>query len=463
MNTNIQITVNGDKIVVNKGAVLSDILKSRGYRFAMPCGGRGICRKCKVSADGKEVLACKYIVTQPVDIVLPEFSDGKYEELIEKAEGVCRISTDIGTTTVETAVTDSEGKMLARVRFANPQSVYGADVVNRIEYCSENGAKALQKILVDEIKSRLKNLLGKSAKVERMDFAGNTVMTHLLMGKDCSSMGQYPYTPLFLDSQTTSAKELGFEFDCEAHTLPCISAFVGGDTVAGLLTLPEPSRGRYSLYMDLGTNAEIVLLGNKSYTATSAPAGPCMEGANISCGMSAVDGAITHFKYPDKVEFLGEKPSGLCGSGLIDVVGQLYKSGVIDDSGDMREDFRLVEGVILKREDVRQYQLAKSAIRAATEELLEYKKVNKRNIERVYLAGGFSSHTDVDNAVATGLIAKEFDSICIAVGNCSLKGCILYNGNKKKADAIAADAEYLDLNSRESFSEKFIKFMNFGI
>ena len=89
--------------------------------------------------------------------------------------------------------------------------------------------------------------------------------------------------------------------------------------------------------------------------------------------------------------------------------------------------------------------------------------MNKRNIERVYLAGGFSSHTDVDNAVATGLIAKEFDSICIAVGNCSLKGCILYNGNKKKADAIAADAEYLDLNSRESFSEKFIKFMNFGI
>ena len=84
MNTNIQITVNGDKIVVNKGAVLSDILKSRGYRFAMPCGGRGICRKCKVSADGKEVLACKYIVTQPVDIVLPEFTDGKYQELIEK-------------------------------------------------------------------------------------------------------------------------------------------------------------------------------------------------------------------------------------------------------------------------------------------------------------------------------------------------------------------------------------------
>ncbi len=463
MNTNIQITVNGDKIVVNKGAVLSDILKSRGYRFAMPCGGRGICRKCKVSADGKEVLACKYIVTQPVDIVLPEFSDGKYEELIEKADGVCRISTDIGTTTVETAVTDSEGKILARVRFANPQSVYGADVVNRIEYCSENGAKALQKILVDEIKSRLKNLLGKSAKVERMDFAGNTVMTHLLMGKDCSSMGQYPYTPTFLKSVTTDAKKLGLDFDCEAHTLPCISAFVGGDTVAGLLTLPEPSRGRYSLYIDLGTNAEIVLLGNKSYTATSAPAGPCMEGANISCGMSAVDGAITHFKYPDKVEFLGEKPSGLCGSGLIDVVGQLYKSGVIDDSGDMREDFRLAEGVILKREDVRQYQLAKSAIRAGVDQLLQYRGIKPSDVSQVYIAGGFSAHIDIDNAVASGLIDAAFKDVCQAVGNRTLEGCMIYCEKSDKARQIADDAVYLDLNESEGFSDKFIKYMSFGI
>ncbi len=463
MDKKCTVTIDGEKVLVAKGTKLADVLQAGGYRLAMPCGGKGICRKCKVIADGKEVLACKYIVAQDVQIILPKSDGGYYREGERVVAGDCRIAIDIGTTTVEIAVLDDKDEIATKVRFANPQTLYGADVISRIDYCRRNGAKRLNEILIDEINLQINKIGIDKRHVKRMDFAGNTIMTHLLLGEDCSSMGEYPYTPTFLKSVTTDAKKLGLDFDCEAHTLPCISAFVGGDTVAGLLTLPEPAKGKYSLYIDLGTNAEIVLLGNKSYTATSAPAGPCMEGANISCGMSAVNGAITHFEYPDKTEFLGDAPKGLCGSGLIDAVGQLYKAGIIDDGGDMPKDYKLADGVILKREDVRQYQLAKSAIRAAVEEILEYKKVDKRDVESVYLAGGFSAHTDVENAAASGLISGDLIAKCIALGNRSLEGCIKYFRQSARADEIVSLTEELDLNSRESFSEKFIKFMNFGI
>lgn len=463
MDKKCTVTIDGEKVLVSQGTKLADVLQAGGYRLAMPCGGKGICRKCKVLADGKEVLACKYIVAQDVQIILPESDGGYYRESGGVVDGDCRIAADIGTTTVEIAVLDENDAIVTKVRFANPQTLYGADVISRIDYCRRNGAKRLNGILIEEINKQLKKTGIDKRAVNRIDFAGNTVMTHLLLGEDCSSMGEYPYAPSFLNAVTTDAKKLGLDFDCEAHTLPCISAFVGGDTVAGLLTLPEPARGKYSLYIDVGTNAEIVLWGDGNYTATSAPAGPCMEGANISCGMSAVNGAITHFKYPDKIEFLGDAPKGLCGSGLIDVVGQLYKAGIIDDGGDMQRDYKLADGVILKREDVRQYQLAKSAVRAAVEEILEYKKVDKRDVEAVFLAGGFSAHTDVDNAAATGLIDRDLIGKCIAVGNRSLEGCISYLRQSARATEITNHTEELDLNSREGFSEKFIKHMNFGI
>lgn len=463
MNNKVTLIIDGRKVVAEKGARLSDILQSEGYRFSMPCGGRGICRKCKVFADGEEVLACRYVVSQDASIELPSVSHKAYGQSESKPRGECRIAVDAGTTTVEAVVLDGDDKIVGRIRFQNPQSVYGADVINRIDYCKKHGARALQKILVEELNVQLNKLLSEESQVTRIDFAGNTVMTHLLLGEDCAAMGEYPYTPSFLKSVTLDARELGLPFNCKANTLPCISAFVGGDTVAGLLTLSEPSEGKYSLYVDLGTNAEIVLFDAKSYTATSAPAGPCMEGANISCGMSAINGAITHFAYPDKITFIGDAPQGVCGSGLIDAVGQLYKAGVIDDGGDMKEDYNLADGVILKREDIRQYQLAKSAIRAATEQLLEYRGVAKQDVQTVYLAGGFSAHTDVDNAVATGLIPRELRDKCIAVGNRSLVGCALYRDNEKTAEKISADTEFLELNDSEDFADKFVKYMSFNV
>lgn len=463
MEKQCKITIDGKTVYADRGAKLSEVLSEGGFRVAMPCGGRGICRKCKVLADGREVLACKYLVTDDVSIILPETKDDIYEE---KSEGIidkCRIAVDIGTTTVEAAAVSAEGnRVLARVRFANPQSVYGGDVISRIFHSSQKGAGALNAILLGGLKKMLKRIVPENADVTRMDFCGNTVMLHLLLGMDCAGIGEYPYTPVFLKSQTVPARELGFDYDCEAHTLPCISSFVGGDVTAGLLTLPLPSPDKYALYMDIGTNAEIVLFDGKKYFAASAPAGPCMEGCNISCGMSALDGAITHFSYPDKITFIGKSPKGLCGSGLIDAVGQLVKVGVIDASGDMAKDYSLCDGVTLRREDVRQYQLAKSAVRASTEELLDVCGIGADRVERVYLAGGFSAHIDIANAVASGLIDKAFSDKCLAVGNRSLDGCVLYSDNAERADEIASRAKSVDLGDSPGFADKFVKYMSFG-
>lgn len=463
MSTTCIIEINGEKINAQRGNTLSDVLRDNGYNFSMPCGGRGICRKCKVLADGKEVLACKYIVTGNVSIELPNVRHKTYTFGEGEVKGKVRIAVDIGTTTVAAAVVDEKNKVLRQTCFANPQSVYGLDVIMRIYYCGKKGVGALRKILLDELKAQLDYLIPHDADVVRIDFAGNTVMLHILLGEDCTQMGEAPYTPSFLQSKCIEAKELGLNYSCKVYTLPCIASFVGGDIVAGLITLPAPQKDKYSLYIDIGTNAEIVLFDDKSYTATAAAAGPCMEGANISCGMSAVEGAITHFEYPDKIKYLGDKPQGICGSALIDIVGQLVKAGVIDKSGYMQDDYIIADGVIFKREDVRQYQLAKSAIRAGVDQLLQYRGIKPSDVSQVYIAGGFSAHIDIDNAVASGLIDAAFKDVCQAVGNRTLEGCMIYCEKSDKAKQIADNAVYLDLNESEGFSDKFIKYMSFGI
>lgn len=465
MNIICRISIDGKTITAQKGLNLGQVLAEHGYDFAMPCGGKGICRKCKIVVDGKEVLACRYIIAGDINVALPEASKiltADDEDKNIKAEK-CYIAVDIGTTTIAVALVDSKSKKVIKKKsFDNPQKVYGADVISRIHYCHTNGTANLTKVLRERISKELTGFADKDTEIQHIYFSGNTTMLHTLTGEDCSSMGFAPYTPKFLCSKTMSAKELGLVCDCPATTLPSIAAFVGSDILAGLLTLPCPAKGKYNILIDMGTNAEVVLFDKDSYIVTATSAGPCFEGANISCGMTATDGAIKHFTYPDKIQVIGDtEAKGLCGTGLIDAVAELYKAGIIDYTGYMEQDYEIADGVALTKEDIRQYQLAKSAIRAGVEVLLEEKGTTKQSIDTVYLAGGFSGFINIHNAVAGGLIEKAYEYKCKCIGNSSLAGCVIYPDNKDKSNDIIKKAEYVDLTQKESFSQKFIEYMFF--
>lgn len=462
MTGKCKITINNDILWADKGQNLGEVLKSFGYDFSMPCGGKGICKKCKLIVDDKEVLACKYLVISDINVVIPRDDDivtndnfeGNYK--VEKAY----LAIDIGSTTIAFALVDSTTKKIVRKKsFVNPQKVFGSDVMSRIEYCIKNGIGDLKKVLIDAIDKNISEFVDKNTFLEHIYVSGNTTMLHTFTGEDCSGMGFAPYTPTFLESKTFCAKDKGIDTDCLVTTLPNISSFVGSDITAGLLTLSNPQQGKYNLFIDMGTNAEVVLFDKREYLVTATSAGPCFEGAGISCGMTAREGAITHFVYPNKIKFIGKEAKGICGTGLIDIIAELYKNGIIDYTGYMQEDFCISKDIVLKREDIRQFQLAKSAIRSGVALLMEEKGISLDDIDTLYLAGGFSDFIDIDNAVASGLIDKAFSQKCKCVGNASLKGCVIYPFNKEKAEYIIKNSRYLDLTQCQSFGDKFMNYI----
>jgi uncharacterized 2Fe-2S/4Fe-4S cluster protein (DUF4445 family) len=243
--------------------------------------------------------------------------------------------------------------------------------------------------------------------------------------------------------------------------LPSISSFVGADLVAGIHYVGLPD-DKYRLLIDLGTNAEIILFSKDKVIATAAAAGPCFEGANISCGMSATSGAI--YAYDGKnVKTVENMPArGVCGTGLVDVIATLLKRGIIDESGYVEdEEFEVADGVTVTQADVRQYQLAKSAIYTAVLTIIKRNGLDFSDIERLYISGGFSSGIDIENAVFTGLIPSELKDVCVSLGNSSLLGTIKSAFNNEQLMYITERSVYTDLSTDPLFADLFIENMGF--
>ena len=226
-----------------------------------------------------------------------------------------------------------------------------------------------------------------------------------------------------------------------------------------------PEDGKYNLLIDLGTNAEVVLYSNKSGVATAAAAGPCFEGANISCGMSATKGAIYAFelnygqtKYKTIAD---EAPTGICGTGLIDIISELVRNGIIDETGYMDEDYKLSDNVYLSCEDVRQCQLAKSAVYSAILSLMKTENIGFESISKMYISGGFSSKINISNAVNSGLLPKELSHKTVALNNSSLQGTVKYACYGGNVEKITDMIKYIDLSSNSYFSEMFMENMMF--
>jgi len=420
---------------------------------------------------------------------------------------LCGAAFDIGTTTVAAYLFDfNSGSLLSVGSMLNPQRKYGADVISRIDYAgkSSSAANELRSLITECINGLMAQICSKAG-VETDDvyaavFSGNTTMLHLLAGLDTSGISVSPFIPVTCGLMQLSAKDFGFAMNRRGivAVLPCVSAYIGADTVAAVMSCGMYELDGTALLIDIGTNGEIVLGGKDRLIACSTAAGPAFEGANIRHGMGGVAGAVDSFTCRPGFRYtvIGHtQAKGICGSGIIDAVSSLLEAGVIDETGklaDTEEEavlppeircrltdidgtraFILVpeqesgtgEAVVLTQKDIREIQNAKAAIAAGIETLLMYSGTGYENIEKVWLAGGFGSSMHVESAVRIGLLPEALAEKAECVGNASGSGaaeCLLSRQMLKTARRVAKNIEYVELSASSYFTEKYIDNMFFG-
>mgnify|MGYP004513871977 FL=1 len=391
---------------------------------------------------------------------------------------------DIGTTTVVGYLLSAEnGKVCAIESCMNPQAQYGADVIMRANYALEHGTEVLSNCIQGAVNELLQKLAARvKAQPEaicQVSIVGNTCMHHLFLGISPGSLVHAPYNPACSERLTLQAADYGLHIHPQAQLLmlPDIAGYVGADTCGCLLALRQDLKSEISLMIDIGTNGEMVL-GNKDKLATcSTAAGPAFEGAKIECGMRGAAGAVDHVTFEDgewKYTTVGNVPAvGLCGSGLIDLVAQLYKAGLIDEmghleSGQEKSDiFVLVppekagddRGVYLTQKDVREVQLAKAAIAAGIQLLMKELGIREKDIQKVYIAGAFGNYMNPASACAIGLLPPELEQRVEPVGNAAGEGAkiALLNADELEAtDGMVKGICFLELAASAEFQDTFV-------
>ncbi len=481
-------------IIMQPGESIAQALLRKDYKVPMACGGNGTCGKCKVEIDGAWVNSCKLYPKPEEDIIISAFGWGEGREELTQIAGVEKINitegrareakgqtrktflaVDIGTTTIATALVEKEtGAVLATAGCGNSQRIFGQDVLSRIKASVAGTGEKLKTLirqdilnLSEEIQKKQKDIV-----IEHIYIAGNTTMEHLYMGDSCEGLGKAPFTPVSLAERKDSLSNI------PVTLLPGISAFVGADIAAGMLACGMDEEERPSLLLDLGTNGEMVLALEDKMIATSAPAGPALEGGNISCGVASVTGAISKVRVIGErtiIGTIGNTPAtGICGTGVLELVAGLYENHIIDASGQMKEKYR-EEGFPLARmkdgkqitftqQDIREVQLAKAAIHSGIELLLEHAGISMGEIKKVYLAGGFGVYLDVHIAAGIGLLPAELEKCTKAVGNTSLQGCIAYGSseeNRSRTEEMIKKCESINLAEQADFEERYVANMNF--
>ncbi|MCR5055633.1 MAG: ASKHA domain-containing protein [Clostridia bacterium] len=484
-----------------EGVTVAEALRLSGVDIDLPCGGNGRCGKCEaavVFADGSEKVLrlCREEVTSGmVSVKLPSRMILGSSQILTNAEkkgkndnaglgsGEAFLAVDIGTTTVEAALCEKTGgSVLMPFAVLNPQKKYGADVISRIAFSKTDGG--LER-LTGDIRQCINDMLKKSREafpeldVREVYVAGNTTMQHLFLGVSPAGMGTYPFKPEFTETKRVAGMDLGIDAE-NVTLLPSADAFIGADVVAGAAAVIKNDDGP-AFFIDLGTNGEMVLKANGRYYATSSAAGPCFEGANISCGTGGIPGAISGVEKTSggiKLSTIWDRePVGICGSGLISLISMLLGDDIIDETGLMDEDYEIdgllsaggreaftKTGLSLTRKDVREFQLAKAAIRTGIEILLEKAGVRADEVLRVYTAGGLGSYIRERDAVATGIFPPEFENKMTVFPSTSLKGAIAAGKDRGfigDCEALASEIDSFSLNDAKDFNARFVDNMYF--
>lgn len=480
------------ELSVEKGENLLRVLQKNGVLLSAVCGGRRSCGKCKVQVlspdfppsesdccfltqselqDGIR-LACTLTLEQDAEIRLPE-ATVKTEQYPKNsgwdaAQKVYAVA-DIGTTTVTAAIVDENGTILASETRHNAQAVFAADVISRVNAANAGQRELLTQAIQSQLNMMLCGLLGEK-QPEAVTVCGNTVMLHLFLGASCKGLGAHPYTPVFLEAQTLTARDAGMDLNVPLRIPPCISVFTGADITAGILAqkLQADNAQGYTLLLDLGTNAELALFNNMHCYTSSAAAGPVFEGGSIRQGMAATDGAIYALRIKDgQMEYrtIGDAPAcGICGTGILDIAAQLLQNGLVDSTGRLLqgECVILTPQVAVDAQDIRALQLAKAAIAAAADMLLRHAGIKAEQVERVVISGGLGNAVDPGSACAIGLIPQELRERTYPGGNSSLAGGVQYALHAQcrvLAEELARQAPYLDLSAHPDFMDAYIDHM----
>jgi len=408
------------------------------------------------------------------------------------------LAVDIGTTKIAGYLVDLEtGKTLAATGIMNPQISYGEDVITRIGKARESPAEAarLQNLVVTAINQIAIDLCGEvqtqPENIVEAVVVGNTAMHHLFLRLPTTQLGLAPYVPAVGEALDVKAREVGLNIAPGAyvHLLPNIAGFVGADHVSMLIATEPWKVGKVILAIDIGTNTEVCLVSDDDMTSVSCASGPAFEGAHIQCGMRAASGAIERLRLVnEKVEYQtihGTAPVGLCGSGILDAIAQLYLSGVIDRGGKMldkhplvrhvkgRNEFVLVgEGerdggraITITQQDVREIQLAKGAIYTGIKLLLEAKKRSADEIEQVIIAGAFGTYIDVSSAITIGMLPKLHLKRFRQVGNAAGTGArlaLISRQKRMEAQEIARRVKYIELAADPRFMSTFVDGIKIG-
>lgn len=409
------------------------------------------------------------------------------------------LAIDIGTTTLAGYLLDLiTGRELAACSQMNPQQSCGADVISRINWVYEYGEVGLKELQTAVI-SGINGMIGQlceavkinPTQIYKVTVAGNPTMIHLFLGIDPSNIGHSPYIPVLRDRLTLSAKELELKINPEGRTyiLPAISGYVGADITAGGLFTGLHQSSRLCLFVDIGTNAEIVLGNSEKLLTCSTPAGPAFEGARIRYGMNATSGAIAHATLDEdelRLKIIGNRaPKGICGSGLIDLVAELVRVGLINEKGNLLAQSKLphaervtrgeksrpqflvsnkTEPIYLTQQDIRELQLAKGAIRSGVELILREWGITPNEIDEVYLAGAFGSYVRRESVLQIGMLPISLVKKIRPVGNAAGQGAklaLLNRGKWAEVQQLTELVEYFELAHCEGFNRLFIENMYF--
>jgi len=517
----------GYHLECNSGTSLLTCAQMVGVEINAVCAGNGTCGMCKVFVVSGDVsplsdlerehlsldemnknlrLACQVNALSDCLVQFPPESLATMQRLqLEGQElhvkidndylfqpGAYGFAVDIGTTKLAGYLLDMQnGRTLAMGGVTNPQIAFGEDVISRIQYTDnhEHGLDTLHRILVDVLDKLLADLcveagISPSHVVEGV-MVGNTAMHHFLAGIPVHSLGVAPYQPGQLASMYLPASGIGLHMaeDACVYLPPNIAGFVGGDHVAMLLATGAPSLPQTVIALDIGTNTEISLIHQGRHWACSCASGPAFEGAHIHEGMRAIPGAIERFKLEnDKHQLLTieRKPAiGICGSGILDVVAELRRAGILDRRGTFtandprvnRENgntrFVLVPStdtghgreISINRSDVNEIQLAKAAIRSGIEMLLKTAGITYEMIELFLVAGAFGTYLDVGNAVGIGMFPRISLECYRQVGNAAgvgAKQMLLSKSHRALAERLGDHIQYVELAGTREYPGIFM-------
>ncbi len=515
-----------------EGANLLTELLLAGAFVDNPCNGIGVCGKCKVKILNGKVsaisetedrklqkeekeqgirLSCMTRVYGEVEIellqkerkhkvltsgYLPQFTRDKYKD----GYGV---AVDIGTTTVVTSLIElKSGDEVAAASMINAQKHFGQDVLTRITYeyeHPEDGREKLQKAIVGSLNDMIVQACEQAdisqKEIKEIDIAANCTMMHMFLGVDARSIGRAPYQPEFLRAQWCQAKDIGLHAGLEdtatVYCLPQVSAFIGADIVAGAYVCELEKQKGNVLFIDIGTNGEIVLSQNGRLLCCSCAAGPALEGMNISCGMRAAEGAVEDVKITEqgvKLICIDKKePVGICGSGILAAVKELVRTGIVKKNGAFikkekiavddyrysivrlngkKREFLMCENpeLVITQGDVRQVQLAKGAILSGFLALLNKAEIRMEELDKVMIAGQFGAHLPADSLTGTGILPKAVEDKIVYVGNSSKTGAymtLMSENVKKEIEGLANRMEYMELAETENYERLFSESMIF--